>query len=118
MRDEKGQKALVARVARYIAAPFRSFALPIDIRGTELQRGVWNEVRKIPFGRASTYSKIAEAIADGPLTALDGVLSGFVLAPIGVLFQYSPGLSSARSKSPAPQRRCRAPFPRRAASAR
>ncbi|HEV8107803.1 MAG TPA: methylated-DNA--[protein]-cysteine S-methyltransferase [Burkholderiales bacterium] len=62
VRDEKGSKATVAKVARYIAAPFRPFALPLDIRGTELQQRVWSEVRKIPFGETSTYSRIAEAV--------------------------------------------------------
>src|SRR5580765_5690395 len=62
VRDEKRSKATVARVARYIAAPFRPFPLPLDIRGTDLQQRVWSEVRKIPFGATSTYSKIAEAI--------------------------------------------------------
>ena len=62
VRDEKGSKATVAKVARYIAAPFRPFALPLDIRGTELQRRIWNEVRKIPFGETSNYSTIATAI--------------------------------------------------------
>jgi len=62
VRDEKGSKAMVAKVARYIAAPLRPFALPLDIRGTGLQQRVWSEVRKIPFGATSTYSKIAAAI--------------------------------------------------------
>lgn len=62
VRDEKGCKGTVAKVARYIAAPFRPFSLPLDIRGTELQRRVWSEVRKIPFGQTSTYSEIAAAI--------------------------------------------------------
>ncbi len=62
VRDENGSKGTVAKVARYIAAPFRPFALPLDIRGTDLQRRVWDEVRKIPFGETSSYSKIAEAI--------------------------------------------------------
>ena len=62
VRDEKGSRAVVAKVAKYIAAPFRPFPLPLDIRGTELQRRVWNEVRKIPFGETSTYSRIAAAI--------------------------------------------------------
>jgi AraC family transcriptional regulator, regulatory protein of adaptative response / methylated-DNA-[protein]-cysteine methyltransferase len=62
VRDEKGSKATVTKVAAYIAAPFRSFRLPLDIRGTDLQRRVWNEVRKIAFGETSTYSKIAAAI--------------------------------------------------------
>ena len=62
VRDEKGSKATVAKVSRYIAAPFQPFALPLDIRGTDLQQRVWAEVRKIRFGETSTYSKIAEAI--------------------------------------------------------
>jgi AraC family transcriptional regulator of adaptative response/methylated-DNA-[protein]-cysteine methyltransferase len=57
-----GCKGTVAKVAKYIAAPFRPFTLPLDIRGTELQQRVWREVRKIPFGGTSTYSRIAEAI--------------------------------------------------------
>jgi len=57
-----GCKGTVAKVARYIAAPFRPFPLPLDIRGTDLQQRVWREVRKIPFGATSTYSKIAAAI--------------------------------------------------------
>jgi AraC family transcriptional regulator of adaptative response/methylated-DNA-[protein]-cysteine methyltransferase len=62
VRDEKGSKATVAKVARYIAAPFRPFPLPLDIRGTDLQQRVWSEVRKIPFGETSSYTKLAEAI--------------------------------------------------------
>jgi AraC family transcriptional regulator of adaptative response/methylated-DNA-[protein]-cysteine methyltransferase len=62
IRDEKGCAPTVAKVVRHIAAPFGRFELPLDIRGTELQRRVWNEVRRIPFGQTSTYSKIAEAI--------------------------------------------------------
>jgi AraC family transcriptional regulator of adaptative response/methylated-DNA-[protein]-cysteine methyltransferase len=62
VRDEKGSKATIAKVGRYIAAPFRPFPLPLDIRGTDLQQRVWNEVRKIPFGETSTYSRIADAI--------------------------------------------------------
>ena len=57
-----GGKERVAKVAKYIAAPLRPFALPLDIRGTDLQRRVWSEVRKIPFGETSTYTKIAAAI--------------------------------------------------------
>ena len=62
VRDEKGGKATVAQVSRYIAAPFKPFALPLDIRGTDLQKRVWDEVRRIRFGETSTYSKIAAAI--------------------------------------------------------
>jgi AraC family transcriptional regulator of adaptative response/methylated-DNA-[protein]-cysteine methyltransferase len=62
VRDEKGMRAVLARVARYIAAPFCPFPLALDIRGTDLQLRVWREVRGIPFGSTSTYSAIAAAI--------------------------------------------------------
>src|SRR5262245_25722741 len=58
----RGNKALVEKVSLYIAAPFRPFNLPLDIRGTDLQQRVWAEVRKIPFGGTSTYKEIAAAI--------------------------------------------------------
>jgi len=62
VQDEKGCAPVVARVLEYIAAPAGRFALPLDVRGTELQKRVWNEVRKIPLGGSSTYTKIAAAI--------------------------------------------------------
>ena len=62
VQDEKGCASAVARVVKYIAAPAGRFPLPLDIRGTELQKRVWNEVRKIPLGGSSTYTKIAAAI--------------------------------------------------------
>ena len=60
--DEKGCASKVAKVLKYIAAPFKPLSLPLDLRGTELQKRVWEEVRRIPFGSTSSYSKIAEAI--------------------------------------------------------
>src|SRR4051812_16946313 len=62
IHDEKGCAPVVRKVSSYIAAPTRRFNLPLDIRGTELQKRVWDEVRKIPFGATSTYSTIATAI--------------------------------------------------------
>lgn len=62
IRDEKECKAVVAKVIEYVEAPVKPFPLPLDIRGTAFQQSVWNEVRKIPFGQTSSYSKIAETI--------------------------------------------------------
>ena len=62
VQDEEGCAPVVAKVLKYIASPAGRFPLPLDIRGTELQKRVWSEVRKIPLGGSSTYSKIAAAI--------------------------------------------------------
>ena len=62
VRDEKGCATIVAKVIRYIARPVGLFKLRLDIRGTEFQQRVWQEVRKIPCGQTSSYTRIAEAI--------------------------------------------------------
>lgn len=65
VRNERDAKAVVSRVLSYIEAPVGAFELPLDIRGTPFQKRVWEEVRKIPVGATSTYSRIAERI-DAP----------------------------------------------------
>jgi len=62
IQDESGSATQVKAVIRYIGKPAGRFPLSLDIRGTELQKCVWAEVRKIPFGETSTYTKIAAAI--------------------------------------------------------
>ena len=62
IRDPKGCKQALRKAIDYVAAPFGRFPLPLDLRGTEFQKRVWEEVRKIPVGKSSSYTKIAEAI--------------------------------------------------------
>jgi O-6-methylguanine DNA methyltransferase len=37
-------------------------SIPIHIKGTDFQVSVWNELLRIPFGKKSTYKRIAEQI--------------------------------------------------------
>ena len=62
IHDSKGCASVLATATRYIAAPIGRFPLPLDLRGTELQVRVWEAVRGIPFGKTSTYARIAESI--------------------------------------------------------
>lgn len=62
VRDARACRAVIGKVRRYVARPAGCLDLPLDLRGTEFQKRVWREVRKIPAGRTSTYSRIAEAI--------------------------------------------------------
>lgn len=73
LRRDHDLQSAAATTAAYIAAPVDRFALALDLRGTAFQQRVWREVRKIPFGQTSTYSKIAEAIgAPGAVRAVAG----------------------------------------------
>ena len=62
IRDEEGCGKVLRKLVDYVAAPIGAFKMPLDMRGTAFQRSVWEEVRRIPIGESSSYSKIAEAI--------------------------------------------------------
>lgn len=38
--------------------------IPIELHGTEFQKTVWNELKKIPFGSVVTYKSVANRIGD------------------------------------------------------
>lgn len=50
------------RVAEPCEEPTRRFRFPLDLRGTEFQKRVWEELRKIPAGQTRTYTDIARQI--------------------------------------------------------
>jgi len=62
VHDPKGCKQALGSVIDYIAAPFGRYRLPLDLRGTDFQKRVWEAVRRIPIGESSSYTKIAAAI--------------------------------------------------------
>src|SRR5437764_761477 len=50
------------RVVRFITRPGDQLDLPLDIRGTAFQAQVWRALQKIPPGRTTTYTGIAQAL--------------------------------------------------------
>ena len=40
----------------------KKFNVPINPKGTEFQKQVWNELLKIPYGQTVTYKRIAQKI--------------------------------------------------------
>ncbi|MDA8121301.1 MAG: methylated-DNA--[protein]-cysteine S-methyltransferase [Deltaproteobacteria bacterium] len=52
----------VGQVARWIEFPRPGLDLPLDIRGTDFQRRVWEELRRIPAGRTASYAEVARRI--------------------------------------------------------
>jgi len=50
------------QIIEYLDGKRKSFSLPLDLRGTDFQMRVWNEVLKIPYGETRTYKDIANII--------------------------------------------------------
>jgi methylated-DNA-[protein]-cysteine S-methyltransferase/AraC family transcriptional regulator of adaptative response/methylated-DNA-[protein]-cysteine methyltransferase len=52
----------LAKVARYAEAPSVGLDLTLDMRGTPIQRRVWNALRSIPLGTTRSYMQVARLI--------------------------------------------------------
>jgi AraC family transcriptional regulator of adaptative response/methylated-DNA-[protein]-cysteine methyltransferase len=46
----------------YFKGKLREFKTPIALLGSNFQKNVWNELKKIPFGRTTSYAALASSI--------------------------------------------------------
>jgi methylated-DNA-[protein]-cysteine S-methyltransferase len=53
---------VIAELADYFAGRRKKFTFPMAPRGTDFQRRVWSELRRIPYGRTMSYSELAARI--------------------------------------------------------
>ncbi len=49
-------------LASYFAGELTSFTVAVDVHGTPFETLVWNELRRIPFGRTRSYTELARAV--------------------------------------------------------
>jgi AraC family transcriptional regulator, regulatory protein of adaptative response / methylated-DNA-[protein]-cysteine methyltransferase len=59
--DDRRQLELVLAFAE---DPIRGLDLPLDVRGTDFQRRVWQALREIPVGQTSSFTDIAHKIGE------------------------------------------------------
>jgi len=53
------------QLEEYLNGERKKFNLTLDIRGTDFQKKVWNELSKIPYGKTVSYQKIAQKLGNG-----------------------------------------------------
>ena len=53
---------IIAELDAYFAGSLREFNVPLDLRGTEFQRRVWELLLHIPYGETRSYGQIARAM--------------------------------------------------------
>ena len=61
-RDRNGLAEWVNTFLRYLDGRQPRLDLPLDVQGTAFQCRVWEELRRIPYGRTRTYGEVAAAI--------------------------------------------------------
>ena len=62
--NEECFKEALHQLAEYFAGSRQQFDLKIDPKGTVFQKSVWQELRRIPFGKTASYGEIAERIGN------------------------------------------------------
>jgi methylated-DNA-[protein]-cysteine S-methyltransferase len=64
------------QLAAYFAGELRKFDLALNPEGTEFQRRVWDELRRIPFGATTGYGVLAEKIGSPGSSRAVGLANG------------------------------------------
>jgi methylated-DNA-[protein]-cysteine S-methyltransferase len=52
------------QLKKYFAGTRKVFEVPLDIEGTDFQKKVWEELRKIPYGKTISYKTLSEKLGD------------------------------------------------------
>lgn len=52
------------QLSEYFAGRRKEFSVPLSPRGTDFQKRVWEELRRIPCGETRTYGQIAAALGN------------------------------------------------------
>jgi methylated-DNA-[protein]-cysteine S-methyltransferase len=70
------------QLAEYFAGTRRGFDLPLDPRGTDFQRRVWERLTHIGYGETTTYGALARELGDAGASRAVGLANGSNPLPI------------------------------------
>ncbi|MGN6393459.1 MAG: methylated-DNA--[protein]-cysteine S-methyltransferase [Gemmatimonadales bacterium] len=73
---------LIARVGHLLEFPGENVDIPLDLRGDDLQRRVWQALRGIPAGGTASYSEIARRV--GSAATAQDVAAACAANPVAV----------------------------------
>ena len=62
--DRKDDEQRLKRVLDFAESPSLGLDLPLDIRGTDFQRKVWQALREIPVGQTVSFTDIAHKVGE------------------------------------------------------
>ncbi|MGA8905794.1 MAG: bifunctional DNA-binding transcriptional regulator/O6-methylguanine-DNA methyltransferase Ada [Candidatus Bathyarchaeia archaeon] len=63
-RNDKRMRRWVNTLKNYLGGQEFDLNLPVDVRATAFQWRVWSEIKSVPYGNTTTYSKIANALGE------------------------------------------------------
>nr|WP_243431467.1 methylated-DNA--[protein]-cysteine S-methyltransferase [Algoriphagus lutimaris] len=57
-------KEVKHQLDEYLSGKRKVFDLPLDLKGTDFQKSVWQAVNEIPFGQTTTYMKLSQKLGN------------------------------------------------------
>lgn len=82
-RDETPFGAAIDQLEAYFAGELKEFTLELRLNGTEFQRRVWDQLRRIPYGETRSYGDLADALGSPGASRAVGLANG--KNPIGIV---------------------------------
>lgn len=64
------------QLREYFAGKRKSFAIPLDMKGTPFQKNVWEALLAIPFGETRTYGDLAKQLGNPTASRAVGAANG------------------------------------------
>jgi len=74
----------IRQLLEYLEGKRTGFDLPLDLRGTEFQRAVWDALLAIPYGETRSYLDVARAVGNPEAVRAVGMANGANPVPLVV----------------------------------
>ena len=65
VRADRGSEEVARQLHEYLAGDRSVFDLPIDARGADFDRRVWDLIMQVPYGQTTTYGDLARRLGAG-----------------------------------------------------
>lgn len=83
LMEGQGENEPVCRqLEEYFEETRTEFQIPLDLRGTQFQKTVWNAVTRVPYGQTRSYAQIAGDIGNPGSVRAVGAANGANPVPI------------------------------------
>ncbi|MET7390828.1 methylated-DNA--[protein]-cysteine S-methyltransferase [Streptomyces sp. NPDC005529] len=82
-RDDTLFGDVTEQLDAYFAGKLKEFTVELRLAGTPFQRGVWDRLRKIPYGETRSYGELAEALGSLGASRAVGLANG--RNPVGII---------------------------------
>jgi methylated-DNA-[protein]-cysteine S-methyltransferase len=67
---------VASQLRAYFAGACTMFDVPLDLRGTEFQRSVWEQLQTIPYGETISYGELARRVGNPNASRAVGLANG------------------------------------------